>query len=203
MGLLQQECGHQYYFGMNSPQRHSVMDDSTSTALQELHDVMKSLEYDRMRARYLTLKPGLARTCEWLYENKEHILWRKRSATPTHHGCLWIKGKPGSGKTTLVKMVVDNDKRRFVSDAVISHVFFRGGGNVEVSAGKTFRSLVYQLLEQIPRLQSVPGIWTAANLQRLAWPTDILQRIFRAAILLLENDILTCYVDALNECDDQ
>ncbi|KAM0715549.1 hypothetical protein Q7P37_009047 [Cladosporium fusiforme] len=199
-GNARVQFGHQYFFGApNQQQPQSAVNDSEATP-PEPNSVMKSLKFERMNARYLGLRPGLARTCEWLYQRPEYTTWRNWNATSMHHGCLWIKGKPGSGKTTLMKMAVDHDKKRIESNAVISHFFFRGGG--EVSADMMYRSLIYQLLEQLPRLESVLDIWTAANLQPHDWPSDLLRNILRAAVLRLGNVVLTCYIDALDECDD-
>jgi hypothetical protein len=148
------------------------MNENNAATSQELHQVMLSLKYERMSARYFGLKTGLAQTCEWLYDTVEYTSWRDRSEMDAHHGCLWIKGKPGSGKTTLMKTVVDTDKKRLGRGAVICHFFHRGSN--EVSADNMCRSLVHQLLEQVPRLQSVLEIWTAANLQKGEWPSDLL-----------------------------
>lgn len=199
-GHARAHYGHNYYIGAYDQRQHPVMNDTDTATHHELDQVMRSLKYERMTARYFGLQPGLARTCEWLYDRVEYTSWRDRSEIDAHHGCLWIKGKPGSGKTTLMKTVVDQDKSRLGSDAVISHFFFRGGN--EVSADNMCRSLIHQLLEQIPRLQPVLNIWTAANLQQGEWPSNLLKNIFRAAVLRLENDTLTCYVDALDECED-
>lgn len=155
-----------------------------------------------MNARFLGLTSGLDKSCEWLYDKAEYTRWRSPSMMAAHHGCLWIKGKPGSGKTTLMKMVVENDETRPESTAVISHFFFRGGGDADVSTDKMYRSLLYQLLQRLPQLQSVLDIWSAANLPQGEWPTDLLRTVFRAAILRLGDDVLTCYIDALDECDE-
>lgn len=126
------------------------------------------------------------------------------------HGCFWIKGKPGSGKTTRMKAVVDKDiishasSASSASSAIISHFFYRGGGDLEASAGKMYQSLLYQLLEQLPRLRSVLDILATATLQQGDWSVEFLESIFHAAILGLRKiDAVTCYIDALDECDDR
>ena len=199
-GQARAHFGNNYYINAHDQRQHPVMHANNAATSEGLDQVMLSLKYERMSARYFGLKTGLAQTCKWLYDTEEYTSWRNRSEMDAHHGCLWIKGKPGSGKTTLMKTVVDADKKRLGTDAVISHFFHRGSN--EVSADNMCRSLIHQLLEQIPRLQSVLEIWKAANLQKGEWPPDLLKSIFRAAVLRLENDTLTCYVDALDECDD-
>lgn len=182
----------------------TVMHNLRSVQSQSVEDKTDTLKFERMNARYLSIRPGLARSCEWLYDRVEYVSWRNRDMIKKHHGCLWIKGKPGSGKSTLMKTAVDKEISSHTSSATISHFFYRGGGDLEASAGKMYQSLLYQLLEQLPRLKSVLDILTTTNLQQGEWPIELLESIFRTAVLQLRgNDTVTCYIDALDECDDR
>ncbi|KAJ5945960.1 hypothetical protein N7454_002799 [Penicillium verhagenii] len=39
-------------------------------------------------------------TCQWIFERDEYQSWKNNS-----RGFLWIKGKPGAGKSTLMKFL--------------------------------------------------------------------------------------------------
>lgn len=70
----------------------------------------------------------------------------------------WISGKPGSGKTTLVKHALDHHLTQsyldvWRSDAiVISHFFWRPGSAIQQNIRGMLSSLLYQLLETQPAL---------------------------------------------------
>lgn len=64
----------------------------------------------------------------------------------------WISGKPGSGKTTLVKYIVTHPWTRIYLDfwspgcEIVSHYFWRPGSPMQKSLEGLFCSLLYQLL---------------------------------------------------------
>jgi hypothetical protein len=70
----------------------------------------------------------------------------------------WISGKPGSGKTTLVKHIIDHRLTQSCLDAwrndpvVISHFFWRPGTTMQQNVKGMLSSLMYQLLEAQPIL---------------------------------------------------
>lgn len=65
----------------------------------------------------------------------------------------WISGKPGSGKTTLVKYVLDNPRTMAYLNTwspramIISHYFWRPGNLMQQNLKGLLCSLLYQLLE--------------------------------------------------------
>lgn len=65
----------------------------------------------------------------------------------------WISGKPGSGKTTLVKYILGHPKTAAYLDiwssraSTISHFFWRPGNKMQQSIKGLLCSLLYQLLE--------------------------------------------------------
>ncbi|KAJ0115588.1 hypothetical protein J7T55_010411 [Diaporthe amygdali] len=64
----------------------------------------------------------------------------------------WISGKPGSGKTTLVKYILGQDRTKKYLNAwspgceVASHYFWRPGSTMQRNMEGLFCSLLYQLL---------------------------------------------------------
>lgn len=48
------------------------------------------------------IEPCYTNTCQWILDLEEYQSWRSQS-----HGLLWIKGKPGAGKSTLMAFLHD------------------------------------------------------------------------------------------------
>ena len=85
--------------------------------LTEDLDCLRSLCFREMELRLQNICSSLDQTCEWLFGRHEYDSWinaesssEKQAEVP---GLLWIKGKPGAGKSTLMKTilkVIDLDK---------------------------------------------------------------------------------------------
>jgi hypothetical protein len=84
----------------------SVLDDPQrprKTKQEEQADFMKSLSFDVMDSRLTTIDIAHRDTCSWLYSRVEYLRWQDPELRASHHGFMWIKGKPGAGRSTLMK----------------------------------------------------------------------------------------------------
>ena len=117
--------------------------------------LLDSLRFDQIDARQTTIKNAHARTCRWLLKNSKYLDWLDTTKLGEHHGFLWIKGKPGTGKSTLMKFALANARKTMKDRIVISFFFNARGENLEKSTLGTYRSLLLQLLQQLPALQWV------------------------------------------------
>ena len=181
------------------PEPRSALIDSHR---QSLFD---SLCHHTIDTRYATIRTAHARTCEWLLKKPEYQDWLDINKTQNHHGVLWIKGKPGSGKSTLVKFAVANARKTRAETAVISFFFNARGEDLEKSTLGMYRSLLYQILKTFPYLQTVldclrPNVPREGETYR--WEEDDLQNLFTAAIQNLGHHRLMCFIDALDECEE-
>ena len=181
------------------PEPRSALIDSHR---QSLFD---SLCHHTIDTRYATIRTAHARTCEWLLKKPEYQDWLDINKTQNHHGVLWIKGKPGSGKSTLVKFAVVNARKTRAETAVISFFFNARGEDLEKSTLGMYRSLLYQILKTFPYLQTVldclrPNVPREGETYR--WEEDDLQNLFTAAIQNLGHHRLMCFIDALDECEE-
>jgi hypothetical protein len=61
---------------------------------------------ERDSARCPSRLPAHAKTCKWLLKKSEYLDWLDIAKLPDHHGFLWMKGKPGTGKSTLMKFAL-------------------------------------------------------------------------------------------------
>ncbi|KAG9757454.1 purine and uridine phosphorylase, partial [Aureobasidium melanogenum] len=166
---------------------------------------LDALAFEQLDARHDTIKNAHAATCEWLLSKSEYLDWQSEDKVPEHHGFLWIKGKPGAGKSTIMKFAYTNAKKKVGGPVVISYFFNARGESLEKSTIGMYRSLLFQLLSYIARLQEVLDSREAVNLQAMSpdsWTVESLQLLFRQAIEKLDDQHLTCYVDALDECEN-
>ena len=97
-----------------------------------------------MRNRFYDIYRAVTGTCEWLHRHKMYQSW-----ATSDRGLLWIRGKPGSGKSTLVKYALDNHGAR--DNALVLSFFFHGRGDeLQRTPLGLFRSLLHQVLRQAP-----------------------------------------------------
>jgi len=97
-------------------------------------------------------------TCAWLLQHTEDTTWLRQNRET-----LWIKGKPGAGKSALIKNALRDakeradDKARAARDKpVVASFFFHGrGSSIQKSPLGMFRSLLHQILDQISERSDV------------------------------------------------
>lgn len=160
--------------------------------------VLESLDFDQMDDRYLTINAAHAKTCQWLFERQEYQDWLDGEKRAEHSGFLWIKGKPGAGKSTLMKSAYQHAQKSMKDSTLVSFFFNARGNALEKSTEGMYRSLLHQAMVKIPRLQSLLD----TQRQRDTWPVELLSSLFREAVMSLDQDHLTCYIDALDEGDE-
>jgi hypothetical protein len=71
---------------------------------------------------------------------------------------FWIKGKPGSGKSTLMKCVLEHIRRQPGACTIASFFFNARGEPFERSIEGCYRTLLHQLLTHVPKLR-LPATW--------------------------------------------
>jgi ankyrin repeat protein len=168
--------------------------------------LMMSLRFEQIEARYSTIKREHAQTCGWLLSTSEYRDWLDAARIPEHHGFLWIKGKPGTGKSTLMKFALANARRTMSDTTVVAFFFHARGEEMEKSTLGTYRSLLLQLLESLPKLQSsfdslrIPDEKASIDYH---WDEESLQLVFEQAVRRLGKSPVICFIDALDECEEQ
>jgi len=167
--------------------------------------LLDSLRFDQINARQITIKNAHAKTCKWLLTKPEYNDWLDTTKLGEHHGFLWIKGKPGTGKSTLMKFAVANARRLMKDKTIISFFFNARGEDLEKSTIGTYRSLLLQLLERLPALQCVfdlVGLSSSSIRPDHQWGIEILKSLVEQAIQSLEQSSVVCFIDALDECEE-
>lgn len=140
--------------------------------------LLKSLKFQEMGDRELRITNASKNTFKWIYEAQTANL-QPRASFPAFleqddSGIYWITGKPGSGKSTLMKYLIKNHRtfdflRRWAPGGVIASAFYfwNSGMNMQMSIEGLLRTLLANCLEQLPRSvieRLFPGRWEALSL---------------------------------------
>ncbi|KAL2012208.1 hypothetical protein VTN00DRAFT_4926 [Thermoascus crustaceus] len=169
----------------------------------QLQSYLDSLEFSRMNARLQSIKKAYGTTCMWLLEQSEYRDWLNPSKTLEHNGFLWIKGKPGTGKSTMMKHALMHARDEMRGATVISFFFNAKGEILEKSTMGMYRSLLFQLLTEIPEAQNQFDSSTQQeNSDRYEWDIEELKDILVSTIKSLGGHHICCFIDALDECDE-
>ncbi|KAK1827847.1 hypothetical protein QBC39DRAFT_360663 [Podospora conica] len=180
-----------------SPERTSELTEEQKQGL------LDSFRFDQIDARHMTIKTAHAKTCRWLLGKSEYLDWCDPGKLAQHNGFLWIKGKPGAGKSTLMKFALTHTRQNATGQIILSFFFNARGDDLEKSTSGLFRSLLVQLLEQLPSIKIRSStldspMWKS----RHGWTLESLKSLFEEAVLNLQDATIICFVDALDECDD-
>ncbi|KAF2139899.1 uncharacterized protein K452DRAFT_335834 [Aplosporella prunicola CBS 121167] len=169
---------------------------------------LQSLSFTELDTRYHTIDTPLAGTCDWLFELLEYKNWQSRENLNNHHGLLWIKGKPGSGKSKIIKEALHRLRLEAGEEEIYTASFFFNarGGELAKSPLGLYRSLVHQLLCQSPsQLSSFLGRYRRKS-DTLGsdweWHSTELEEVILNMFSNPRMDATTLFIDALDECAD-
>ncbi|KAJ5263817.1 hypothetical protein N7478_011422 [Penicillium angulare] len=168
------------------------------------NEVLKSLAFPQMLDRKDNIEPCHTNTCKWILELEEFQSWRCQS-----HGLLWVKGKPGAGKSTL--MVFLHDKLQSFQDdspAIHLHFFFTARGTeMQRTPLGMLRSLLSQIFDCDPTVRpQIREIYDRRCKQfgygkrQWEWPQVMLEELLASVILVsAKQQHVMVFVDALDE----
>ncbi|KAK4098411.1 hypothetical protein N658DRAFT_432079 [Parathielavia hyrcaniae] len=147
------------------PLRHP--EDPTTFAIAR-GGILASLAFDSMRDRQETIPKAYADTFAWLFEapatnrDGQASPWSSFPAWLEEHtrDIYWITGKPGAGKSTLMKFLTSHPRlRQHLSVwsppdqlVVASFYLWNAGAGLQKSHEGLMRSLLHQCLDQRPDL---------------------------------------------------
>ncbi|OCT54189.1 hypothetical protein CLCR_00227 [Cladophialophora carrionii] len=168
---------------------------------------INSLRFDQIDARHASIKSAHSKTCKWLLKKSEYLDWLTPERQVEHNGFLWIKGKAGSGKSTMLKYILSHANKTMPGTPIISFFFNARGYALEKSTIGMYRSLLWQLFEHVPELQSGLDVLPRPSLSATGefdgeWQLETLIGIFQNAVSAIGERGLICFIDALDECHE-
>lgn len=163
-----------------------------------------------MLLRQHTINSPAENTCRWLSETTAFKDWIERRNVDVHFGLLQITGKPGSGKSTLVKRIyqVTRSSLRAADGNFVAGFFFNARGvTLERCASGLFRSLLFQIGSLHPSCLGSIKEYAVTELEELEDdPAEYLnvlmssfEEIFSTKALAPRRSVI--FIDALDECD--
>ncbi|KAK1763849.1 hypothetical protein QBC33DRAFT_596574 [Phialemonium atrogriseum] len=182
-------------------------DPSKSVTEYEKERIMNALTFDRADFRRTAIKSAHTKTCRWILTEPVYVQWLDLSKLNQHYGLLWIKGKPGTGKSTVMKFAFSHTQKTMKDRIVISFFFNARGDYLERSTEGMYRSLLTQLLQHIPdgkedMINALGQMSTMSSSQK-EWSVKALEDVFQQIILALDQASVVCFIDALDECDER
>jgi hypothetical protein len=178
-----------------------------------------------MENRHANIRPAHDKTFPWIFESSttpgsgrsgsEFVEWMV-----SEDNLYWISGKPGSGKSTLMKYVWNHDLTRMNlqkwaggSQMVVCKFFFWTASRAELPKSQEglIRSILYQMLRQFPDLipHALPSEWHAYTLRDLTPSrlrnddlqlSELLVAFERISSQLVTKNIKFCFfIDGLDE----
>ncbi|KAJ5712997.1 uncharacterized protein N7483_010178 [Penicillium malachiteum] len=168
------------------------------------NEVLESLAFPQMLDRRDNIEPCHANTCKWILELEQYQSWRSQS-----HGLLWVKGKPGSGKSTL--MLFLHDKLQISQDESsgirLDFFFTARGTEMQRTPLGMLRSLLNQIFDRDPTVcPQIREIYNRRCKQfgyskrQWQWPQVMLEELLASAILAsASQQHVVVFVDALDK----
>ena len=142
-------------------------------------------------------------TCQWILEHEAYKKWYKNQ-----RGLLWIKGKPGAGKSTVLKYAFEAAEKNNEGLILASYFFHGRGSFIQKSALGLYRSLLHQILQQVPDLLTkFASLYRqrcnteGEHGQKWDWRERDLQNFFSSHVSETAKKFsMRLYIDALDEC---
>jgi NACHT domain len=162
-----------------------------------------------MRERRDEIEIAHPHTFDWVFSNTKSGFydWIKGDG-----GLFWIKGKPASGKSTLMKYILEDKRTRealhekYGRNSLTMPAFFfhdRGINLTQKSLDGLLRSILYQILTDLPALidcvSEVYGI-TMENQGHCAWRLSESKKALNAIVQQTKiSGCIVLFIDALDE----
>ncbi|KAK3984172.1 hypothetical protein QBC44DRAFT_375483 [Cladorrhinum sp. PSN332] len=184
---------------------------------QEERACLDTLAFSSMGDRKHNITEALSSTCRWFRDSQEFKRWLGRTNLSTDRGLLWVKGKPGAGKSTIMKnalsWIEDSESRR---SNIASFFFNARGGSLEKTPLGLFRSILHQLclqdaailgqfveLHRARQRERERHFTGAQGREQVQWTRPELESFLRSIFGDCKPRRTFVFLDALDECDEE
>lgn len=192
----------------------------TSEASEELK-ILNSLKFATMPVRYSAITEAHSRTFRWIFspnelpQNDPRSQIKFSSWLREQSGIFWVSGKPGSGKSTLMKYICDNEETESSLSQwakpqkliTASFFFWLAGTMMQKSLNGLIQSLLYEILRACPSLAPTlcASRWNPSVINSRAsdpWKLKELRQSFKRLKDARVNGVKFCFfIDGLDEYD--
>ncbi|MCJ1439488.1 hypothetical protein MMC27_008882 [Xylographa pallens] len=181
--------------------------------------LLRSLCYRSMKARFTSVSDAFTNTFQWIFEESSQgqdtglsfLHWLTEG-----NGIFWIMGKPGSGKSTLMKFIWNHERteeallRWAIPKKLVTakYFFWNAGTKLQKSQEGLLQSLLYEILRKCPDLISI----VCSRMDEYAFHRDesepwTISELLRAFDQLKEQRDLPArfcfFIDGLDEYDGE
>ncbi|RGP61626.1 nacht domain-containing protein isoform 1 [Fusarium sporotrichioides] len=137
----------------------SHLDNLVSEAqrVKKHHNFLKSLRFREIKQRHSAIQDHHKATFRWVFTKGKTSFreWLEEGS-----GFFWVKGKAGSGKSTLMKFIATHDETQSLLRTwgdgyrviTASHFFWNAGLSMQKSLTGLFQTILYQVLRECPEL---------------------------------------------------
>ncbi|KAL6835384.1 hypothetical protein V8C40DRAFT_234261, partial [Trichoderma camerunense] len=191
----------------------SILSATSSKGTPDVYEAcLMSLWFPTINTRYQSLERPAEQTCSWLFNLDLYRDWLSGRTRQESNGLLWLKGKPGAGKSTLMKEAFRRATLEQVESNHCTAAFFFSakGDMLEHSTHGLFQSLLYQLLSgDRKNLRYFHEFWDEKNkfkregtgAEMSIWTETELKSLLTSVLLNLSKTTII-FIDALDECDE-
>ena len=176
-------------------------------------EILNSLRDKGMNARRNHIEKPHTKTFNWVYDTRIRRPWDSfthwLSSAPPESSIYWICGKAASGKSTLMKFLIDDERTSHYlfmwsrDCAIYSHFIWNAGTKAQRSILGLLRSLLHQIflandliLDDV--IREFPKLLSFRSFED--WSRDDLEEILFRALVLHKKG--TCiFVDGMDEID--
>ena len=168
---------------------------------------MESLDFDDSSDRIQSIDNVSQGTYEWIFENDRvpFVEWLRKGS-----GVFWIQGKPGSGKSTLMKHIyLSNETQKIFCEGsdpqtsfIAAFFFHNRGSNRQKTLEGLLQSLLREILRKYPRAyELLLPVWLEVHPRsRGEWTPRMLHRALHGVLSQNRFSLrLLFLIDALDE----
>ncbi|KAL8718409.1 MAG: hypothetical protein Q9225_004452 [Loekoesia sp. 1 TL-2023] len=183
---------------------------------------LESLFFPEIESRQEQIPEAFEETCRWIFEPPTNKRSKDQRWSNFHdwleigYGVYWISGKPGSGKSTLMKYIVNEDLTMQLLDnwkrdkdlLTISFFFWNTGTVLQKSAAGLLRSLLYQIAKKWPELVNLTKMHPGKSIREIeistplfaAWTDRRLLSVLKTFLDQKPASVSLCaFIDGLDE----